>query len=66
MAIVLRDYTQTATTFKSGQESNIPVAAGQILRIETSPGGAEILDVEVPVGKAWSVRIIVEVHETDA
>lgn len=40
------------------------LAAGQSLKIETFPLGDEILDVEVPVGKIWSVRVYVVMEET--
>ena len=41
------------------------MAAGKSLKIETSPSGEEILDVEVPTGKAWQVTVNVHVVETD-
>jgi len=37
--------------------------AGKRLKIETSPGGEEILDEEVPAGKSWKIRIAVSVEE---
>ena len=39
---------------------------GKQFRIETSPGGAEVLDVIVPAGKHWSVGVSITVIETDA
>lgn len=51
--------------FKYGQQSSVLLAAGQSLRIETTPNGIEVLDTECPAGKVWSVRVIVEVTETD-
>lgn len=62
----LIDYPSAPGSFKSGHEDNISITAGQRFTIETSPGGAEILDEECPVGKVWSVRVIVEITETDA
>lgn len=61
----LTDYTWLAKVVKAGHEDNVPVVAGQRVRVETSPDGIEILDVECPADKAWSVRIIVEITETD-
>lgn len=66
MAIELTEYQWPAKLVKSGQEDNIVVSTGQNVKIETSPDGEEILDVECPEGKSWSVRIIVEITETDA
>jgi hypothetical protein len=45
---------------------SIAVTAGQLLKIETSPGGGEILDTAVPAGKTWQVEIQITVIETDA
>lgn len=62
------DLTQVqhpATTQLSGSDSGIVVPAGQRLIIETSPGGSEILDVEVPAGKQWILNIGVDIRETD-
>lgn len=44
----------------------ITVTAGQTLKIETTPGGQEVLLEEVPEGKLWSAKINVEIVETDA
>jgi len=49
----------------SGGET-FEVTAGKSLKIETSPGGIEILDSQVPRGKTWAVSISVQVSETDA
>ena len=43
----------------------IILPAGTRLKIETSPSGTEILDVEVPAGKEWNTYIMVSVDETD-
>jgi hypothetical protein len=51
-------------TIKAASD-NIGVSAGQSLIIETSPGGAEILNAVVPAGKSWSVTVEVNVIETD-
>ena len=55
-----------ATVKKHGEEGGIGIVAGQRLIIETSPGGAEILDVTVPAGKQWTMTISVDIDETDA
>jgi len=47
-------------------ESNGPLTAGTSLKIETSPQGDDILNVEVPAGKVWQVRVQVFIVETDA
>ena len=53
-----------AGTMKTGHDS-IPMTAGKSLKIETSPDGEEVLDIECPAGKAWSVRLDVTITETD-
>lgn len=47
-------------------EDDAVLTAGQRLTVETSPGGAEILDEEVPTGKVWTVKVSVSVDEADA
>jgi len=49
----------------SGSEV-IVIAAGKTLTIETTPAGVEVLSVEVPAGKSWSVRVGISVVETNA
>lgn len=58
-------HEQPATTKKQGEDDGIVISAGQRLRIETSPGGAEILDVVVPAGKQWTATVSVSIDETD-
>ena len=60
----LVDQSQVARTAKIGRQ-NVEVFAGQSLKIETAPGGVEVLDSEVPAGKKWTVYIYVEIVETD-
>lgn len=47
----LKTVESLATTQLFGQQGDIIAIAGQKLIIETSPGGVEILDAEVPTGK---------------
>jgi len=49
-----------------GQAGEIEVSSGQALRIETSPGGREVLNAVVPEGKRWIVYVKVNVKEFDA
>jgi hypothetical protein len=42
------------------------VSEGQRVRIETSPGGAEILDFLCPAGKQLDVKITIRINEVDA
>jgi len=65
MTIALTNHGWPAKTVKSGQEI-VAVTAGQSVKVETTPGGSELLDVACPAGKAWSVRVQVEIIETDA
>jgi hypothetical protein len=48
---------------KYGSEDNIIIVAGKRLKIETTPGGNEILDVTVPDGKQWIAAISVDIIE---
>jgi hypothetical protein len=66
VALSLEEHVWTAKVVRSGRSDPIAVSAGQSLRIETSPGGEEILDAECPEGKAWTATVIVEIAEMDA
>ncbi len=66
MAITLTEYNYPAKVIRSGQEMEISIPVGTSLRIETTPGGEDILNVECPAGKVWVARVIVEITETDA
>jgi len=46
--------------------AQLELAAGKFLKIETTPQGEEILNAEVPAGKAWIVEMSVLITETDA
>lgn len=48
-------------------EDIFPVDEGQVLKIETSPGGEERLNEGPPAGKKWTrVRLTLAVVEEDA
>ena len=49
----------------SGQVGDINVASGQSLRVESSPGGEEILNAVVPEGKRWVAHVKVDIQEFD-
>ena len=51
-------------TLIGGEE--FAVSAGQSLKVETSPGGSEILSEECPRGKSWAAYVFVKIVETDA
>lgn len=61
MQIAIKQYPH----IQKAASETFAVVAGQKLIIETSPGGAEILDIECPAGKKWSVSAVVDVTETD-
>ena len=65
-AVELIENNRPAFVLKSGNQNGITISAGKSLKIETSPDGEDILDVECPEGKAWVARVIVEINETDA
>lgn len=45
--------------------SNITVTGGQTLKIETSPGGEEILAEVCPEGETWIVTMHIQISITD-
>ena len=66
MAITFSTTTQAArpeTSHSVGGES-FDLAAGKSLKIETSPAGEELLDIQVPAGEAWFVTIDVSIAKT--
>jgi hypothetical protein len=63
MAITLVD--STLHEVRKDGDGTFQVTAGKHLKIETSPGGEEILDVIVPEGKVWTVTLSVRVIEED-
>lgn len=55
-----------AKVYKFGQ-TTFAATAEQHLKIETAPGGLDILDVPVPIGKKWgTVEVTVKIVETAA
>ena len=66
MAITLSSVTQAAipATKHSVGGDTFTITAGKSLKVETSPRGEDILDVEVPEGKTWVVTIDVGIVET--
>ena len=60
----ISDLPARSVYVSSGDEVEIP--AGKTLKIETSPRGQDILEVEVPAGKVWTVRFNLVVDESDA
>jgi len=44
---------------------NVEVTGGKHLKIETTPGGLDILDAVVPEGKMWKVKIDISIEETE-
>lgn len=59
----LIDTSQPAVT-KYVARDRVVISAGKRLKIETSPDGEEILNVEVPAGKTWAVQFNTEIFET--
>ena len=68
MAIELEEYNWTARTLKSGTGNEIAVTAGQWLQIRTGLLVAPSIELEeqCPVGKVWSIHILVQIDESDA
>lgn len=65
MAITLSNTNVSVRTLRRGTDS-FTLAAGKILKIETTPAGEDILEAEVPAGKQWSLSIAINIVETDA
>lgn len=65
MAFQLFELSAPAQTILQGNGA-VQIAAGKRLRIETTPDGEELLDVPVPSGKTWAIRVHVYVDESDA
>lgn len=55
----------TPRLVKTGSQV-VELTAGKGIQIRTKTPVVDILDVDVPVGKKWSVAVFVEVTETDA
>ena len=52
-------------TFYKNQSCSVVVTAGRRLIIETSPGGADVAEGIVPVGKKWNVTFRIYITEDD-
>lgn len=51
---------------KYGQgQVSFMIPAGKTLKVETSPHGEEILSIEVPAGKIWTVNLSIFAEEDD-
>ncbi len=61
--MVLIEQSIPAKFLKSGSQAGIILQAGQKFRID-APRGTDIVDVTVPDGKTWEVRVSVEIVET--
>lgn len=42
------------------------VAGGKTLKIETSPKGDDLLEIECPAGKSWTIYVRLEIRESNA
>ena len=65
MELIGRIVSHEAKYVYSGKD-NVEVTEGKSLKIEISPFGDEILNVECPIGKKWNVYIRIYISETDA
>ena len=64
MAIVLLD--EIVNRCDKIGDDDFDLAAGQSLKVETSPKGEDVLNATVPSGKAWHVHVAVTIQEVDA
>ena len=65
MAITLQRTQLAASVKLCGEAQAIIMPSGRTLKIETSPGGADVLDAMCPEGKMWSVAVSVNIDEVD-
>lgn len=61
----LSQHTRAASVSYRG-ETTVVMPAGAKLRFQNTDGQGHFFDETVPEGKEWSVRITVNVIETDA
>ena len=61
----LADVTPQRIDTESDTITTVAVA-GQTVRLETSPNGAEVASGVVPAGKQWTIQWIINISETDA
>lgn len=63
--MILNSVNYPARVQLTGQES-FTLAAGQRLLLRHQSPAVELLDAEVPAGKAWNVVVTISVEETGA
>jgi len=63
---VENDYPPRRIIKINNNNDDLPVMAGQSIKLETSPDGEEPVNETCPRGKAWSVKVFIIVTETDA
>jgi len=61
----LRDMSVKARSIQAGNSAFV-ATDGQVVKIETSPQGEEILNLTVPEGKVWSISVNLQITEVDA
>lgn len=64
MDLETRETAVCASRQKTGIQV-VEMAAGKSLKIETTPAGFELLNVECPAGKSWVVQVQVTINEVD-
>ena len=63
--ISLQTLDHSAKRTMSGGTGYFSMAAGEWLKIETSPQGEDILNEQVPDGKVWTVVVSVSITEEE-
>jgi len=64
MELAIKERTVAASRQRYGIEI-VEIQPGQTLKIETSPGGEEILNFECPPGSVCTVQVSVIINEVD-
>ncbi len=64
--MILEQTDRPAVSTLHGEQVGVTATAGQRFVIETSPGGGEVLDEDVPAGKVWTIAISVNIDERTA
>jgi hypothetical protein len=56
--------TEPAKKVSTRVSENVEVTSGQTLKIETTPDGIEVLNVECPEDETWNAQVIVQITVT--
>lgn len=61
MAITLDWEVKPATKISTNSSETVQLSVGQSLKVETTPNGEEVLNIECPEGEIWNARVTVQI-----